>query len=506
MIRFSNWRYVIILLVVLVGCNGVPTPQTVPPRSSTTLTPSRIGFDAPEIANPGRGLYRWRRQTMMCPAELKSDRDDFNRWHWSDLETAEGVYDWSAVRTFIDGAAARGQRAWLGLGVSAGPARDGPYMPTYMLQPGWGAEWAGEWYPDYNNPAVQARLTALLDDFVREFGDDPWIAGVQMLSYGRYGEGYVPWDAPLDHPMHISDATAEWLIDAWHTRLSGAYHLSIPLHNRYVFYYAMTKTPLWGLTRDALGYQAQMENIDTAINSELVIDGVAIGPAVRDRWKYAPVFTEAIGESDLPDYSGQFAASLTQVVSYHVSLVSNGNFAHPYKEGPWDFWAKGEDCTPQPTAWTAQNVADFVLAGKRAGYRYAPLRLTISEAADGQTMTWRTEWLNEGVAPIYEPWRVRLQLRPVNAPQTIAWEAESQVQLTEILPNTPDQPTTIEDTFPLPPTLATGLYRVHIVVPPIAPYSTALQLAITGKQADGSYSIGEISLRCGTDGVCVTSK
>ncbi|HYF61334.1 MAG TPA: hypothetical protein VD886_00885, partial [Herpetosiphonaceae bacterium] len=101
-------------LALALFCAACSAPPAAPaPGAVTTLVPERISLSAPEIANPGRGLYRWREQTMACPAELKSDMDAYNRWTWAELEPAPGAYDWSAVRAFIDAAAARRQRVWL---------------------------------------------------------------------------------------------------------------------------------------------------------------------------------------------------------------------------------------------------------------------------------------------------------------------------------------------------------------------------------------------------------
>ncbi|MBA3471192.1 MAG: DUF4832 domain-containing protein [Herpetosiphonaceae bacterium] len=483
-------------LLALAGCGP---PATVP-EPLFTLTPTHISYAAAEIANPGRGLYRWREQTMICPPEFKSDRDAYNRWTWAALEPAQGAYTWASVRQFIEAAAARGQRAWIGFGTSTGPLKAAPYLPAYMHQPGWGAEFDGEWYPDYNSAAVQARLVALLDAFVAEFGDDERIAGIQMLSYGRYGEGYLPWNAPHDHPMWISDASAAWLVEAWHSRLSDTYQLSVGLGENPVFYHAMARQPLWGWFRNAFGWPEQMQNIDKIMSSDVEVNGVAIGPAVRDRWQFAPVFTEAIGEGGALDYTQQFSAVQTQVISYHISLISNGNFAAPYKEGPWNFWPAGEECPEQPSAWRREDLAAYIAAGKHAGYRYYPLRIGHTEARPGEAFSITTNWYNEGVAPIYEPWQVFFQLRRDDAERSVIWEAQSGVDLRSILPTEPYRPVSVKDTFQLPASLPAATYRLHMLIPALNTYVAPLQLAIEGQQADGSYDLGRIAVRCDTNG------
>ena len=463
-------------------------------RDLGTFRPEQIGFDAPEIANPGRGLYRWKGQTMMCPAALRSDRDAFNRWTWRQIEPRAGEYDWSKIHAFLDEAEANGQRAWIGLGMAAGPNKDGPYMPDDAIQPGWGDYFENEWYPDYKNPALRVRLEKLLDAFVAEFGNDQRIIAVQMRSYGRYGEGYLPWNAPKDHVMWADEETARWLIDAWHSRLTPKMQLSILLSNNFMFRYAMTKRPYWSITRDALGMPHQMANIDKIILSNDVIDGIEIGKEVADRWKYAPMFTEMIGESGDLDYSVQFSASITQVISYHVSYVSNGNFAHPYKDSPWNFWQSNSECPPQASNWTQQDIDQFVLAGKRAGYRYSVEQVSVTFDQSAQELHVTTLWNNAGVAPIYEAWRVQFELRDANNPEQVVWSEQSEVDLRTILPTSPGEAFRVDDVFQLTSPIPPGVYHIRIRIPAINRYVQPLQLAMQGQQSDGSYLLGTLTV------------
>ncbi|MFD3163135.1 DUF4832 domain-containing protein [Herpetosiphon sp. NSE202] len=479
---------VLIGLLVMAGLGVVwyvlrPQPNT----DWQTFTPTIIPIEQAELANPGRGLYQWRGQTMICPANLISNRERYDRWTWAALEPSENQYNWQPIHQLLDNAEVQGQRVWLGLGASAGPSSNGPFMPEYLQQAEFGASFEGDWYPNYNHHYVQTRLEALLDEFVAEFAGDQRILGVQMRSYGRYGEGYLPWNADKSHGMWASDTTARWLVDAWHTRLSQHFLISIPLSNNPVFYYAMTKQPYWSITRDALGMPEQMRNIDQLIQSDITVDGMAIGPLVAERWKVAPIFSEMIGEYGEHDYSGQFLAAQTQVISYHISYVSNGNFAQPYREGPWDFWRDPVNCPEQASNWTQADIHNFGLAGKLAGYRYAPSSIKL--AVRDQQLHIESTWQNAGVAPIYERWPLVWQVR--DHAQTLVWQAEASLDLRQVLPNQAFVHTQQFAQFSLP----AGDYELSIVAPAINRYVQPLQLAIDGKQDDGRYRIGILSIR-----------
>ncbi len=452
-----------------------------------TFTPTVIPIEQAELANPGRGLYQWREQTMICPAELISNRERYNRWTWAELEPNQNHYDWQPIHQLLDAAEQRGQRVWLGLGTSAGPNRNGPFLPSYLQQPEFGASFEADWYPNYNHPYVQARLEALLDAFVAEFGGDQRILGLQMRSYGRYGEGYLPWNADKSHVMWASESTARWLVDTWHTRLSAQFLISIPLSNNPVFYYSMTKQPYWSITRDALGMPEQMQNIDQLIQSAVMVDGMAIGPLVAERWKFAPIFSEMIGEYGERDYSGQFLAAQTQVISYHISYVSNGNFAQPYRESPWDFWTDSINCPEQPSNWTDTDTQNFILAGKIAGYRYAPTSIKL--ALSDQQLQLESTWQNAGVAPIYERWPLVWQLR--DQAQVVVWQAELSLDLRQVLPSQTYQHYQQFKQISLP----AGEYELSLIAPAINRYVQPLQLAIDGKTEAGHYRVGILSIR-----------
>ncbi|HEY1016833.1 MAG TPA: Calx-beta domain-containing protein, partial [Herpetosiphonaceae bacterium] len=532
--RWSQWiRRCLAVAAALAVLAGGLAPSAVATSPFTVLTPSIIDLNTPanaEIANPGRGLYKWRTPLYVCDPLHVSNRDAYERWEWKDLETAQGVYNWSGIQAKLTEAQSRGQQLWIGLAMAVVPPEGSGQraaVPAYMVQSGWGEWYNNAWYPDYNQPAVQLRMEALLDSFVAAFPNEPWIAGVQMRTYGQYGEIYIPWDAPSASPIRATAATAEWMINAWHSRLSGRYRLQIALtdqqatgtpyanNNQYIFQYAMTKSPAWGWYRDALGHTVQMENIDRAMASTATVNGVPnIGSVIRERWKTQPVFTEMIGgylrNQPLAAAQAQFALAASQVLTYHVSLVSNGNFVNTYAgstqlsrytDRPSSVNGAGQCVqrtltTGSPVDWTQQNINDFVLAGKRAGYRYAIPQVAIGNTVIGRTAQITTTWRNDGAAPIYAHWPVKFQLR--SGAQTV-WQGTSAADLRTVLPaETPGAApplVNVGDSFTLPLSMTAGTYALHVLVGPTAPFTLPLNLAIGNRQSDGSYLLGNVAVQ-----------
>jgi hypothetical protein len=66
------------------------------------------------------------------------------------------------------------------------------------------------------------------------------------------------------------------------------------------------------------------------------------------------------------------------------------------------------------------------------------------------------------------------------------------LELADLLPS--DRATRFEDRFTLPDDLAAGRYDLFLVIRDTTGYRDPLALAIHGRQADGSYPLGEVTV------------
>ena len=466
-----------------------------PTQVRTQLSPSRIALSADEIDNPGRGLYEWSGNRYITPSHLISDQDAYRRFTWRDLEPSAGTYDFTKIDSLISGAATSGKRVIIGLPQPMkGSSNGGAHIPTDLTAPtgtsnSYGTWWNGSYWPNFNNDTLLRRWEALIAELGRRYNGNPRVNMVQMMHYGAYGEYYIAWDAPTSVPV-ITRANARRTIQAFLAAFPGK-RLSVMISNSkggYMMREALLASPRIGWSRCALGFDGQMNNIDSLYTDP------EVGELVKNRWKTAPVWTEMMGDFSDPDWvkSTQFAQAEAQVPRYHVSYVSNGNFIEPYNIKPYD--SSGNRNTS--STWTQQNIDDFVMAGKLAGYRLAVARLELQRLVPGATVAVRWSWANDGSAPVYEPWKVKLQLR--RADDTVAFESTSSIDLQQVLPT---GTSTFEhvDSLALPSTLVPGTYRVHVYVPPLDTYVQALRLATTGRQADGSYRLGEVAVEVASE-------
>lgn len=97
-------------------------------------------------------------------------------------------------------------------------------------------------------------------------------------------------------------------------------------------------------------------------------------------------------------------------------------------------------------------------------------------------------WQNAGIAPIYENWTVRIDLR--NTGGTVVWTGASGFVQKFFQPGTAP---TFTDNFALP-ALAAGTYSVNVMVIDPTGYRNPLPLYNTGVRADGSYQLTTISI------------
>jgi hypothetical protein len=462
----------------------------------TAFSPKALDLTAPEVPRPLAGLYTWNGLAYITPPGLRSNADRYRRWNWAAVEKDNSVYDWSAIAGELDLAARNRQRCCIGFGITCGPQKYGTpgnndtrcYIPAYLMQDAYGVWFEDDFYPNLNHPFVQERIQALLDSFAATFGADTRISTLQCLLFGRHGEGYFPWNAPKESSLWPSEATTRWIIDLFHNRFAQQYHITMPLRNEFPFWYALTKRPHWGWSIMSLGWPDQWKKVTDLYANTKTIDGMAIGQAARERWKYAPIWAEWIGDMGTRDYSGQWQDGLRQIQEHHIALVGNGNFIGPYNTRPFN--ADGVRNTA--STWTDQNVNDMVTCGKMAGYRFVLREQTWSDLVPGEPFKVVSRWSNVGLTAAYEPWKLEIHLRKVSNGQ-LAWRGVLGIDFGSFLP-TGDSAVTMEDTFRLPADMSLGEYRVHLYAPPLNTNTPPLPLAIEGRNAGGGYELGTIQV------------
>jgi hypothetical protein len=440
-------------------------PDEPPPGDMRRFQPRAIPWSEPEIVNPLRGLYRWNNQEYA--PQPRPAYDSYKRYAWRDLEPWRGHYDFSTIDRDLEAAQRAGRKH--AIRVRAMIHGDGPPVPDYLVAAmgrGWWSH--GTYVPDWNDPDFLERMERLIAALGRRYNGDPRLAWVDVGFYGNWGEWHT-W--PMTYParngaVDMSTANKRELVD----RMAAAFpstRLIMGSEDEDTLVYALRKYPTMGWRRDSLGSWIFDENSTFRNLRRRPADW----ELVMERWQTAPIISEFISPNDQRD-PDVYRLAQEQAEAYHVSLVSNGNTL------AWDSLSR-------------TGRSGLLDLGKQVGYRLVFSDLAINqELRPGEAFQVTSRWINHGNAPVYERWQPILELRDDGG--RVRWCGRLDLDLADLLPS--DRATGFADRFTLPGDLAPGRYDLVLVIRDPTGYRDPLALAIHGRQADGSYRLGEVTV------------
>lgn len=508
-------------LATLTPTNPGPTESTAQPSSDTEIVNSMRGqyrwggtnkwgsFDGqlfPSAANPG---YR---QDQQWPGSKVS----YYRFTWSEVQPGQDDFTFKRIEEELASSTARGEK----LGFRVMPADNccAPLAEPLAVMPAWLTDLGvNQWtyrgfdsaavVPDWNNETYLAAMTKLIAKLGEKYDGDPRVAFVDMTGYGNFGEWHsYPMNSEYPRSQggqsEISDANLRRLVDANLQAFKRTRLLTLAT-NPLVLARAMSARPDVGIRIDCLG--------DATGGSALV--NISSNAAASNRWKTAPIVTEwctsnfsqpqeipAGSEFDLFRADlGQdlYQVGREQVRRWRISMLSSGNF-------PFAF---------NGNVMSDRQWQDFAQANKLSGYRYSAKPTSLpAQAKAGGKLQLATSWTNSGVAPTYEEWKIRLELRSKGSTTAIS-STESSMDLRQLYAadaGTGAQPAeatqTVTDQLAIPASAAAGEYEVIIRLeaadnPPQAGASaigfveSALDLDTTMPQPrEDEYTAGTVSI------------
>ena len=434
-------------------------------QSVVKFSPKIIPVSETEILNPGRGLAHWQ-QKAGIPFPTS---DHYQRYRWSDLESTQGVYNFSLLRAEAEIAKNDPDgRGLYGLAVRCLDSGVDHCYPAYVdgLMSSWYSAKYKCWVPDWNDPQFLERQDSLVAALGREFNKDPRVGYVEIRSFGNWGEWHISgFETPPYPAIPITKATVQHMIDTYIKAFPDKQ--IIMLNDEFGgLEYAMTKTDLKypiGWRRDSWP-SSIMDYVKKA----------STWTKVSDRWKIAPVIIESIETKYFT-----FSSALPQVVDYHVSSIG-GNLD-----------------ASQWYSYTAGFQDTLLNCIKYSGYRYIVRNISYPDVfVPGQTINLKTEWSNVGLAPIYTDWKVSYRItNQTNG--AVVFEIPSTINLRKLLPTYShstkvDTPVLYTDSCMLPDDFAKGNYNIEVIVSDPTSYLSPLKLAIQGRKTTGAYGLGTV--------------
>ncbi len=476
--------------------------------SQTNLSFTTITTDFPA---PGKGAQNWGEHNWddiyqpTIPSGNSVAKNYYTRFNWLDIEsnTVQGSYSWTVVDAFIQQAMASGAMFSFGIMNICDGCGTGGLIPTYLhnlMQAEPVQDWFyspdGVWIPNYNSPSFITRYAALMRAVANHIATTSYnghtytsaFLGYDIRSYGAFGEGHTfPWGgSEPNNNVIATDASLIRLIDSAiaifpNVQLTVPMNYEAPITSEYgingnpgvqTAYKLLTSSNNYGRIgwrRDNIGDDGYNSYITANTGSYNPGSGnVSFNSLLVNNWQVAPIGGEPAFDGGALTRSGPAMYDMhNEDVTFHMSYFGNGNY--PF------YSASGAD-------WT-NMVANVRAASAEEGYKLILKSGTMTTTlTSGGPFNITLNWQNIGLAPVYEKWNVTFELRKSDG--TVVWTGNSAFNPRLFLP----QPaaTAASDNFNLT-SVAAGTYSMFLIIRDPASYKQPLPLAISGRNADGSY-------------------
>ena len=380
------------------------------------------------------------------------------RWYWNVLEPEPGRFNWEIVDLAIEEARAHGQK----LAVRLMPYSNEDPLPEWYRKSG--AKRANKesdkdgkiWQPDFSDPLFLKYWGELVAEAGVRYDGNPYLDTVDISSVGYWGEGWSPYMPAFSYQKA--------LIDIWLEAFKRT-PLLMNFDEPQALAYGTQQGAGWRL--DCWG-DMRVSSTDPYFPAEMleVYPQQIVRTGIQNVWQRSPVSLETC--YTVPGWKERgydLDYILAQGLRWHVSTVNIKS-------------------APIPAEWKAK-FEDFQ---KKIGYRFILRRLEYSKTVNpGTMMPVHMWWLNGGVAPIYAPYDLVMELRSVKSSTLI----RIPVDVRKWLPGD----AVFDDSVYVPEGLEAGSYDVRIAMLDPRTGKPAIRFAIEGRQDDGWYAAGSLTVK-----------
>jgi hypothetical protein len=380
------------------------------------------------------------------------------RWYWNVLEPERGKFNWEIVDLAVEEARAHGQK----LAIRLMPYSNEESLPDWYRRSG--AKRANKdsdkdgkiWQPDFSDPLFLKYWGELVAEAGTRYDGNPYLDTVDISSVGYWGEGWSSYMPAFSHQQALIDI---WL-DAF-KRTPLLMNFDEPQALAYGTQHgAGWRLDCWGDMR--------VSSSDPYFPAEMleIYPQQVVRAGIQDVWRKSPVSLETCYTvAGWKERGYDLDYILAQGLRWHVSTANIKS-------------------APIPAEWKGQ-FEDFQ---KKMGYRFILRRLEYSKMVKpGAMMPVHLWWLNAGVAPIYGEYDLAMELRSPTKAATI----RIPVDVRKWLPGD----AVFDGTVYVPDDLPSGAYEVRIAMLDPLTGKPAIRFAIEGRQGDGWYAMGSITVK-----------
>ena len=461
-----------VIMATAVSCasarSSLPTEGSQAQLGSESIAQRTVTVHPQEIdeilLNPGMGFADFHFGQFghpMTREEYPRSTVAYFRWSWAELEPVEGEYNFSLADRVIEQAKAKGESLAFRIMVEYEAG-----SPQWLLDKGVASvPVGGGTFPDSNNPIFLDYHERLLKAFGARYAGSPDIDHIDIGSVGCWGEWNTACCEGQEAQCKQYFPTEENQIKITDWYLTYFPNTPLVMLHGGPLTYAVSRGTGWrGDCFGDYGYFKPDWN-----HMEHAYAPVLQDPVIANAWKNGPVQFEVCGVmQDWYDKGFDIDLILQKGLEWHVSILN----------------AKS---SPVPVAWRSR-VDEFL---KKMGYRLVLRELSHqAQATAGSILSFRSQWENVGVAPIYRPWPLAYRLR--NESDHVVAQWTSKADLRQWLPGERYE---IEDTARLPEHVPAESYQLDVAVLEEGGHSALLELAIAGKRRDRWYPVSTITIR-----------
>ncbi|MBN8550451.1 MAG: DUF4832 domain-containing protein [Deltaproteobacteria bacterium] len=450
-----------------------PTPtatSTPTPTVSATATPGgQEVFAQPTeltdiVTNPDIGWQSCDKvNTSGQDAQGFKNKVAYIKYYWKDLETADGVYNWSTFDQRITQAHNSGQKVAFRI-VTVDNLVTAPTWLRNLGVPGY--EFVAEggptvWTPDFNNATARQKHFEFLQVLGQRYNNHPDISTVDIGTVGLWGEWHFGDTTPAV-PMP-SQANLNLIIDKYFEYFPDTPKVA-QLEHQDSLTYAVSRGA--GFRGDCWGNMNWQNRISPPGMYAQRIAGA--GTAGANAWRTAPLAMETCWTMSYWENQGWNVDYILQwAVDNHVSQVHNKNAT--------------------VSAASIPKVNEML---KKLGYRFVLKELRhAASAAAGSTLMLSMDWENKGNAPTYGNYVIGVQIRngAGSAVATIATPTQVKTWVPGLY--------SVDQSISIPVGLAPGNYTIALsIVDPVSK-QPKVQLANSGKDGGGWYPLTTLQVQ-----------
>lgn len=340
---------------------------------------------APIAENPGKGWVRYRSDSAEKDDVLQYVSVGYNRFNWNQVEPTEGVYDWSVIDEFINKWDALGKKAAFGIACASSTNTASYLTPKWVFDAG--AEYTTfttsnggtQYVPVWNDEIFLAKLDNFTKAFAEKYDGDPRIAFIDVRSYGNFGE------------THTSGLTGSAGISANDEKK----HIDIAAK-----YFKKTQLMLCTANTGEQGIKTEY-----AVNNGI---GLRTDSIMSGNYSETHRLDDAYGkEPTVFEFVNSYSNMKALADNYGSESNDNGHwnedrYLSSFFVGKPSYMDLGQ-YNNDSEVFIQDNRELIELLSNKMGYHFVLKSMNIPESISaGKTFNVDAEWINKGVAPLYE--------------------------------------------------------------------------------------------------------